>query len=105
MSAAAEHTHYPPSTPPQSLDLTAHLLLSGYGPSIPSSHQQPLSPTLPISPANSSLDARPKPRDALHMPPIFTEQWQRKQELPEENQKRDSQRLADSTTAKHGVVV
>jgi len=39
------------------------------------------------------------------MPPIFTEQWQREQELAEENRKRDAQRLADSAKAKHGVVV
>jgi hypothetical protein len=40
------------------------------------------------------------------MPPIFTEQWQREQELAEKNRKRDAQRLAaNSTKAKHGVVV
>jgi hypothetical protein len=39
------------------------------------------------------------------MPPIFTEQWQREQEIAEENRKRNAQRLADSTKAKHGVVV
>ena len=36
------------------------------------------------------------------MPP---KQWQREQELAEENRKRDTQRLADSTKAKHGVIV
>ena len=94
-----------PSTAPPSLGLTAHPLLSGYGPSIPSSQQQPLSPTLPISPANFSLDAHPNSRGASHRLPIFTEQWQREQELAEENRKRDAQRLADSTKAKHGVAV
>ena len=74
-----------PSTAPPSLGLTAHPLLSGYGPSIPSSQQQPLSPTLSISPANFSLDAHPNSRGASHRLPIFTEQWQREQELAEEN--------------------
>ena len=94
-----------PSTAPPSLGLTAHPLLSGYVPSIPSSQQQPLSPTLPISPANFSLDAHPNSRGASHRLPIFTEQWQCEQELAEENRKRDAQRLADSTKAKHGVAV
>ena len=74
-----------PSTAPPSLGLTAHPLLSGYVPSIPSSQQQPLSPTLPISPANFSLDAHPNSRGASHRLPIFTEQWQRDQELAEEH--------------------
>ncbi|KAF8811236.1 hypothetical protein BYT27DRAFT_7221606 [Phlegmacium glaucopus] len=39
------------------------------------------------------------------MPPIFTAQWQCKQELVEENQKCDAQHLANSTKTKHGVVV
>jgi hypothetical protein len=94
-----------PSTAPPSLGLTAYPLLSGYGPPIPSSQQQALPPTLPMSPANSSLNAHPNPRYASHMPPIFTEQWQCEQELAEENRKCDAQRLADSTKAKHGVVV
>jgi hypothetical protein len=75
-----------PSQPPFPLPSTA----TGYGPPIPSSLQQPLPPTLPISPANSSLDAHPNPRYASLMPPIFTEQWQREQELAEENRKRDA---------------
>jgi len=50
-----------PSTAPPSLGLTAHPLLSGYGPPIPSSQQQALPPTLPISSANSSLNAHPNP--------------------------------------------
>ena len=50
-----------PSTALPSLGLIPHPLLSGYGPPIPSPQQQPLPPTLPISLANSSLDAHPNP--------------------------------------------
>ena len=77
--------HHSSSTAPPSSGLTAHPLPSGYCPPIPSSQQQPLPPTLPISPANASLDAHPNPRYASHMPPIFTEQSQCEQELMEEN--------------------
>lgn len=53
-----------PSTATPSLGLTAHPLPLGYSPSIPSSQQQHL-PALPISTANSSLDAQPNPRYAF----------------------------------------
>ena len=39
------------------------------------------------------------------MPPIFTDQWRREQELAEKNRERDAQCLANASKAKHGVVI
>ena len=94
-----------PSAAPVPLGPIAHPLPSGHGLAIPSSQQLPLHHALPVSPADSSLDARLNPRYSSHMPPTFTEQWGREQELAEENGKRDAQHLANATKAQHGFVV
>lgn len=39
------------------------------------------------------------------MPPIFTEQWRREQELAEENRRREAEVLMNTAKAKHSVVV
>ncbi|KAF8204613.1 hypothetical protein BJ912DRAFT_938851 [Pholiota molesta] len=57
------------------------------------------------SPDLQSLDARPNPRFRSHMPPIFTEQWQREQELLEEQQRTESQQKVHAALVKNTVTV
>lgn len=61
---------------------------------------------LPTPPSHSQdLNAQPNPRYASHMPPIFTEQWRREQEIAELKRQRDAQQLENASQSKHGVVV
>ena len=51
----------------------------------------PSTPELPPATA-PAIDARPNPRHVSHMPPIFTDQYHREQELLEKNHVTEAQR-------------
>jgi len=56
-------------------------------------------------PPSSSIDARANPQFALHMSPIFTEQWANEQRLREEQRERDSARSRNLQKTKHTILV
>jgi len=65
----------------------------------------PPSPLPKTTPSSSirPIDARPNPRVASHLPPIFTEQLARGHELCEVHRRSESKILANTTKAKKGV--
>ncbi|KAG6824017.1 hypothetical protein H0H92_008255, partial [Tricholoma furcatifolium] len=114
IQAASQHSSTSPSTagldersPSPSIPAQETLfppVPSDAAPSIPT--QQTLSPPVPSNAAPStSRNALPDPRYASHMPPIFTEQWEREQQLREERRCADAARIEGVKRAKHTVVV
>ncbi|EDQ98493.1 uncharacterized protein LACBIDRAFT_335915 [Laccaria bicolor S238N-H82] len=58
-----------------------------------------------MSPDVDILDALPNPRFRSHMPPIFTSQWKREQELAEEQRRVESEQKPCAAQVKHTVIV
>ncbi len=71
---------------------------------LPPLSQAPSLPTLQPS-SSQSLDAQPNPRYVSHMPPIFTEQWRREQELQELKRQQEATRVRYATQAKQAVII
>jgi len=70
--------------------------------------QPPMFPPSPLHKTTLSssiqpIDARPNPRIASHLPPIFTEQLAREHELCEVHCRSESESLENSTKAKQCV--
>jgi len=58
-----------------------------------------------ISPDADVLDALPNPHFQSHMPPIFTSQWKKEQELVEEQRRMEAEQKLCAAQVKHAVVV
>lgn len=57
------------------------------------------------NPVPTSIDPRPNPRYVSHLPAIFTEQYQREQELQEETRRLEAQRQEHAKISKHSIIV
>lgn len=102
----------PPSLPPAAIQPgrvrvpTPPLL-----PTAASSHDgqtlttSPPNANVQVSPDVDVLDALPNPRFRSHMPPIFTSQWKKEQELVEEKRRVECERKLCAAQVKHTVIV
>ncbi|EDR07907.1 uncharacterized protein LACBIDRAFT_327688 [Laccaria bicolor S238N-H82] len=92
--------------------------LSGYRPASPlltepfsstvGAGDVPLFPAVPSASPSidpETLDAWPNPRFNSHMPPIFTAQWKREQEMEVERKRMESERKIHAVQVKHSVTV
>jgi hypothetical protein len=73
--------------------------------SMPSMSSAPLATTPKLQSNAPVIDPRPNPQYVSHMPPIFTDQYRREQELHEKNHVIKAERQWCAKLSKQGIVV
>jgi hypothetical protein len=72
---------------------------------IASSFDGPSTPLPALAINASTIDPRPNPRYVSHMPPIFTEQYRREQELQEKNRVVEADRQRRAKLSKQAIII